>query len=344
MSERGDPYLTPTLLEFDSRERLDRFVGALQAVIERHDILRTGVMWEGLREPVQVVWRDAPLEVEEVELGEGDAGHQLRERFDPRHYRLDVRRAPLMRAVIGQDRVQDRWLLLYLMHHLAIDHTTLEVVFREVQAYLLGQEDRLSAPVPFRNFVVQARSGVSEQEHEEFFRRMLGEIEEPTAPFGWVDVQGDGSGIAEGRLMLEGELSRRIRGCARLSGVSAASVFHLAWGQVLARLTGREEVVYGTVLFGRLQGGEGVGQGVGLFINTLPLRVSIGERGVRQALRGTHERLGELLRHEHASLALAQRWVQPGGAGGRGAAACVGRDEGVGCAGADELSAVAVGG
>jgi hypothetical protein len=205
MSERGDPYLMPLLLEFDSRERLDRFVIALQRVIERHDILRTGVMWEGLREPVQVVWRDARLEVEEVELGAGDAGQQLRERFDPRDYRLDVRRAPLMKVVIAQDRVQDRWLLLYLMHHLAMDHTTQEVVFGEVQAYLLGQEDRLRVPVPFRNFVAQARSGVSEQEHEEFFRRMLGEIEEPTAPFGWVDVQGDGSGIAEGRLLLEGE-------------------------------------------------------------------------------------------------------------------------------------------
>jgi non-ribosomal peptide synthetase component F len=65
--------------------------------------------------------------------------------------------------------------------------------------------------------------------------------------------------------------------------------------------------VFGTVLFGRLHGGEGVTQGVGLFINTLPLRLTIGGHTVREALRSTHERLGQLLRHEHASLALAQR-------------------------------------
>jgi len=58
---------------------------------------------------------------------------------------------------------------------------------------------------------------------------------------------------------------------------------------------------------GRLQGGEGIERGVGLFINTLPVRVSIGEQSVEQALRETHDRLGRLLRHEHASLALAQR-------------------------------------
>ncbi len=307
MSEQGDTYLLPGMLSFDTRERLDRFVSALQRVIERHDILRTAVMWERLAEPVQVVWRQAPVTVEEVKLEEGDAAAQLRERFDPRHYRLDVRRAPLMRVVIGHDRAHGRWLLLHLMHHLAIDHTTLEVVFGEVQAYLLGQEDRLRVPVPFRNFVFQARRGVSAQEHEEFFRGMLGDIGEPTAPFGWLDVQGDGGGIAEERVLLEEGLSRRIRERARAAGVSAASVCHLAWGQVLSRLTGREEVVFGTVLFGRLQGGEGVEEGVGLFINTLPLRVSVGEQGARDALRATHERLGQLLRHEHASLALAQR-------------------------------------
>ena len=66
MEKEGDTYLLPSLLGFKTREQLDRFVGTLQAVIDRHDILRTAVVWEGLAEPVQVVQRRATLAVETV--------------------------------------------------------------------------------------------------------------------------------------------------------------------------------------------------------------------------------------------------------------------------------------
>jgi len=307
LNRESDTYILPLLMKLQSREQVHRLEAALQQVIDRHDILRTAVQWEGLREPVQVVWRKARLPVQEVTLSSKEAAKELRERFDPRRYRLEVKQAPLQRAFVALDREQNRWLLLLLSHHLASDHTTLEVMFAEVQAYLLGEQERLAAPVPFRNFVAQARWGVSREEHEEFFGEMLADLEEPTAPFGWLDVRGEGGGIAEARQRLDEKLSRRLRACARAAGVSAASLCHLAWGQVLARLTGRDDVVFGTVLFGRLHGGEGVERGLGLFINTLPLRVSVGGQSVGEALRGTHERLGRLLRHEHASLALAQR-------------------------------------
>ncbi|MBT0964306.1 condensation domain-containing protein, partial [Denitromonas iodatirespirans] len=153
---------------------------------------------------------------------------------------------------------------------------------------------------PFRNFVAQARLGVSEAEHEAFFTEMLGDLDEPSAPFGLMDVQGDGSNVSEAHHMLEPGLSTRIRERARSLGISAASLMHLAWALVVARTTGREDVVFGTVLFGRMQGGAQADRVLGMFINTLPVRLRIDERGVEAALRQTHETLARLLHHEHA--------------------------------------------
>ncbi|HEY0855956.1 MAG TPA: amino acid adenylation domain-containing protein, partial [Albitalea sp.] len=309
MERQGDLYLTRALFSFDRREQLDRYLLAMASVIERHDILRTGIVWEGLAEPVQVVRRHAVMPIEEIDVDPagGEAAQQLAERFDPRSFRIDVREAPLMRAVVAHDRVSGRWLMLWLLHHLVADHTTLEMVRGEIEAHLMGTADRLPAPLPFRNFVAQARLGVSRDEHEAFFRKMLGGVTEPTVPFGLTDVQGTGHDIAETHRFVDTALATRMRRCANAAGVTAASLCHLAWAQVLARISGRDDVVFGTVLFGRMRGGEGAERVLGLFLNTLPLRLQLGGRSVQDALRDTHETMGELLRHEHAPLALAQR-------------------------------------
>jgi len=306
---QGDPYVMQSQFAFADQERLDVFAQALQKVIDRHDILRTAVLWEGLESPVQVVWRKAELVVQEVliEPHDGEVLQQLHERFDGRHYRLDVTRAPLIRLVYARDEAAGRLVAMLLFHHMALDHSALDVVRHEMSAYLQGQGGQLGTPVPFRNYVAQALLGTSQAEHEGFFREMLADIDEPTLPFGLQDVRGDGTAIDEFDLPLEPRLSQRLRALARQQGASVASLFHLAWGQVLAALSGKRSVVFGTVLMGRMQGGGDGDRALGIFINTLPVRVDIGGLTVQAGVRATQSRLTALMRHEHAPLALAQR-------------------------------------
>ncbi|MDC6131891.1 amino acid adenylation domain-containing protein, partial [Burkholderia gladioli] len=308
LATRGDPYLLILQVAFASREHLDRYLDAVQLVIARHDVLRTAFVWEGLSRPAQVVWRDAPLAFTELSLdpADGPVAEQLARRFDPREHRIDLGQAPLLRFAAARDE-QGRWLLVELLHHLIGDHSTMEILHREVQAILAGRADQLSPPQPFRNLVAQAHLGVSQQEHEAFFRAMLADVEEPTLPFGLTEVHLDGSRVIEAQRMLPQALNDRLRAQARRLGVSLASLCHLAWAQVLARASGQDRVVFGTVLFGRMQGGAGADQAMGLFINTLPLRVDLDDTGVEQAVHDTHALLASLLDHEHASLALAQQ-------------------------------------
>ncbi|MBX3301082.1 MAG: amino acid adenylation domain-containing protein [Nitrospira sp.] len=305
----SDVYLLSVLLGFDTRERVMEFLTALQVLIDRHDMLRTAVVWEGLPEPVQVVWRQALLLVEELELdGEAkEAAEWLRARCDPRHYRLDVRQAPLLRGILVKDVPKQRWLLQLVYHHLISDHTTLELLIHDVQIIMQGETVQLPALVPFRNFVAQARLGLSPEAHEAFFTQMLAEVDEPTLPFGLQDVHHNGSAIDEARCPVEAGLAQRVHQQARRLKVSVASIMHLAWAQVVARVSGRSDVVFGTVLFGRLQGDVGADRVGGMLLNTLPIRINVGQVRVAEGVQATHRLLTKLLRHEQASLVLAQR-------------------------------------
>ncbi|BEO82635.1 non-ribosomal peptide synthetase [Serratia marcescens] len=308
LAEQGDPYQLSAVLRFDSRARLDAWLAAMQQVIDRHDILRTAFITQGVSAPVQVVWRKAELSLRELRLNpaEGEIGARLTALFDPRRVRPDLTRAPLLSFVAAQEE-GGSWCVLQQWHHLIGDHSTLAVMQEEINLILAGRGDELAKAPPFRNAVAQARLGVSNAEHEQFFRTLLADIDEPSLPFGLSDVHGEGRDISTAHLALPHTLNQQLRRQARRLGVSLASLCHLAWAQVLARATGRDEVVFGTVLLGRMQAGDGAERALGLFINTLPLRLDVNDIGAESAVLQAHIRLSGLLAHEHAPLALAQR-------------------------------------
>ncbi len=277
----------------------------LGQVIGRHDIFRTSLAWEDLPEPVQVVWRHAELAVTEVVLADGqDPAAALGAAAGQR---IDLRQAPLLRVHFSAEPGTGRWMALVTYHHLVLDHTGLEVVIGEITSLLAGREDQLPVPVPFRDFVAQARLGVSREEHRKYFAGLLGNVTEPTAPFGLLDARQDGSAAVQARSPVDAELAGRVRERARVARVSAATVFHLVWARVLAVLAGRDDVVFGTVLFGRMAGGAGADRALGMFMNTLPVRMDTGGTDVAGALVAMRSQLAGLLAHEHAPLVVAQQ-------------------------------------
>ncbi|KAG0195354.1 hypothetical protein BGX28_001594, partial [Mortierella sp. GBA30] len=133
------------------------------------------------------------------------------------------------------------------------------------------------------------------------------DIDSPSLPYGVVDVHGDGTVLMESSRVTTPELNKKLRSQAQILGVSVASLCHLAWALVIMRTSGQQQVVFGTVLFGRMQADTTSDRALGLFANTLPVRVDLDRGSVEVSVRATHARLAALLEHEHASLALAQR-------------------------------------
>ncbi|MBB3799772.1 amino acid adenylation domain-containing protein, partial [Xanthomonas arboricola] len=289
--DAADPYVLRVSLEFDGIVRMERFIDALKTVVARHDVLRTALFWQALERPVQVVLREVSLPV-----------------FDgvPGAVRMNLSAAPLLQLWRHADTGDDGLILTVLWHHIVSDAVAMGVILDEVRNLLLTDASALPPPAPYRDFI--ARTGAfHDSVHEAYFRERLGSVDETTAIGGIVDVRHDGAAIRQSVLRLEDDVVALIRRAATAGGTAPSVLFHAAWARVLSEHASRSDVVFGTVLTGRLQGMAQAGRTVGMFINTLPLRLDLAGRGVAEALDETRLRLAELLAHEHASLALAQR-------------------------------------
>ncbi|WP_143267267.1 non-ribosomal peptide synthetase, partial [Amycolatopsis thailandensis] len=307
-----DVYATPTVLAVDTRERLEGFLVALRWLVDRHDIYRTAILSEGLPHPVQVVSRHARLPVEEITLDPAGPSpvDQLLAAGDGR---MELTEAPLIRVYVAADPAGG-WLVLLRIHHLIQDHTTFDVIVEDLQAFLAGRAGELPPPSRFREFVTQARGGVSQADHERYFTELLDGVTETTAPYGLLNTYGDGAAAALAHLRVDDALSARTREVARTLGVSPATLFHLAWARVVGAVSGRDDVVFGTLLFGRMNAGAGADRAPGLFLNTLPVRTRLAGTSVAGALAAMRGQLADLMVHEHAPLASAQAAAElPGG-------------------------------
>ncbi len=303
----GDPYVLPTLLTAASRARLDQFIKSLQAVIDRHDVLRTAIFWEHLPCPVQVVYRKATLPVIEQSLASNrSVMEQLDEWMRPEHQRLNLRHAPLIRVTIAREPGGEQWYVLIQLHHLVCDHESRETMLAEALAYLEGRATELPEPAPYRDHVAYVLASARMRDSATFFRSKLGGVREPSVPFGIADSNVNGRGTVEVRDELAPTLALAVRSAVRRLGVSAATFFHAVWALVVSRTSGCDDVVYGTVLLGRLQENLGAKRMLGMLINTLPLRISLRSASARNVLEKTHRELIELLNHEQAPLSLAQ--------------------------------------
>ncbi|WP_428253096.1 condensation domain-containing protein, partial [Gynuella sp.] len=306
MQSEGDAYVSPILFKVDRKQGVDDLIDAFQRVVNRHDILRTCLLWEDLPYPVQVVSRHArlPVSYEQISAAE-DIESILAERMTGQSLRLELTRAPLMQMEVFEANEQF-WVLLK-EHHLISDHISVELELEEIGLLLEGREEELNAPIQYRDFVAHTLAQESESHGRTYFSQLLSDVTEPTAPFGLLDVYGDGVQLERGHRHLDITLANRLKTVVRRFDVSPSALFHAVWAWVVGELSQNSDAVFGTVMSGRLQGVQGVDRILGLFINLLPVRLQTHNVSVQDALMHMHQQLIDLLAYEQVSLAEVQQ-------------------------------------
>ncbi|MCP4662247.1 MAG: amino acid adenylation domain-containing protein, partial [bacterium] len=256
------------------------FKEAWRRLMERHTILRTCFLWEGLDEPLQVVRRDPEPPWEEENLA-GDPEQTIAAFLEADRQRgFDFSRAPLMRLRLFR-LAGKPWWFTWSYHHVLLDGWSIPrllgellVLYRSLSA---GQSPELAPVRPYRDYVLWLE-GQDRRRAEAFWRASLRGASSPTP----LPYDRPPAGTPEGNEEIRGipfELpetsSAQLESLARRHRLTVNTLVQAAWALVLGRYGGRDDVVFGATFSDRPAEIEGVEAMVGCFINTLAVRVRV---------------------------------------------------------------------
>jgi hypothetical protein len=313
-------YLEQVNCTLHGRLDVEAFERAWRRVGERHAVLRTSFVWDGLERPLQVVHRSAalPWSLEDWRhLSREQQREQLRDYCEADQKRgVVLDEAPLMRVALlrtGEEQYQ----LVWSFHHLLLDGWSVPLIIQEVldlyEAYRDGRELELAPRSPFKNYI--AWLGKQDIEAAEgFWRRYLKGFTSPTPLVSAaLSEHTSPQQYAERQRQLPREMTASLQGFARRHQLTLNTLVEGAWALLLSRYSGEHDVAFGVTVSGRPADLEGVEETVGLFVNMLPMRVRLdeGEEFVVW-LRRLQAEQAELRQYEYSPLVEVQGWSEVG--------------------------------
>jgi amino acid adenylation domain-containing protein/non-ribosomal peptide synthase protein (TIGR01720 family) len=288
------------------------FAAAWQRLVERHPMLRTAFCWQGLDRPLQAVHTKVEIAVAHEDWccltpREQEARLAALVAAD-RERGFDLAQPLAMRWALIRTAAQEHR-FLWSHHHILLDGWSFAALISELlaiyQAFREGSEPRLPQRRPYREYIDWLRRR-DHTEAEAYWRRTLAGWSAPTPLV--VDRQ---EAAASGRGLVASAGSAALEERARGLQLTPNTLVQAAWGLLLARYGGRSDVVFGATVSGRSGELPGIESMVGLFINTLPVRLEVAaETAVLPWLRGAQQRQAERSLYEHSPLVEVQRWSE----------------------------------
>ncbi|WAS96616.1 non-ribosomal peptide synthetase [Nannocystis punicea] len=313
-AETASAYTTQVALELDGALDLAALQAAWEQVSRRHEALRSCFAWEGLGEPVQVVLRQAALTVDEIDWR---GGQDLKARLEALGPELAARPlplgvAPVMRMTLV--RLDDRRRVLFWdSHHILMDGWSMSVLLRELLAgYRAIVRGRPAPAVPAVSYEHYLRWR-ERQDHAAaaaHWRTAMQGFDAPTPLVVERSGPTDQHGLRSHDIRLPADLTAALGAATDAARLTLANVIAGAWALLLARYSGQDDVLFGTVVSGRDVAVPGIESMVGLFIHMLPVRARVDEdQDVWAWLRGLQAWQAAAREHQITPLADIQRFA-----------------------------------
>ncbi|MEE8586575.1 MAG: amino acid adenylation domain-containing protein, partial [Acidobacteriota bacterium] len=317
------PELSEYLVQFtcciDSPLNVEAFQWAWEESVRAHPVLRTAFVWEGLEEPLQAVYGQAGPLWRQLDWSalSADCHQQCLEEMlaQDRERGFDLSRAPLMRLTLirlGQGGYRFVW----SCHHLLLDGWSSRLVLKQAlaryQGMCRGIAPCLGQSRPYRDYIAwlqkqdlgRARSYWSKQ-LEGFSTPTPLEVGRPQ------NASQPEGGHGQQEMGFSPELTESLQSMARRLQLTLNSLLQGVWAVLLSRYSGEEDVLFGITASGRPPQLAGIESMVGVFVNTLPLRVRVPAEASLQAwLKELQSQQAEMRLFEYSPLAEVQKWSQ----------------------------------
>ena len=286
-----------------------RFAAAWQTAVARHAVMRTAFVWEGLRDPIQVVRRQARLALREID-GRRHAPDLAALAAEDRGRPFDLGRPPLQRLTLVR-LDERRQQLIWTSHHLLLDGWSAARLISEVlQAY--AGEALPEVPGRYADYLAWLARQDAVAAQAFWQQRLTGATPTLLAESLPRPLGGSGHGLTFTRL--DAQATQALQRFARTERITLNTLIQGAWLLLLRRYTGRSRVLFGSTVAGRPAELPGMEEVLGLFINTLPVAQVVDEhRRVGDWLRQVQQENARLRDFEHSPLYDIQRWAGQGG-------------------------------
>ncbi|HLP48916.1 MAG TPA: condensation domain-containing protein, partial [Candidatus Kapabacteria bacterium] len=269
-------YCEQLSLEISGPIDFTRFKEAWNAVCRTNEMLRTVFRWEKLEKPSQIILKEHHCHVRFHDLpGKGAVEKKTAEKktalaeikANDRREGFDLRGVPF--RVILVKLSANEFVMIISNHHILYDGWSNGIILREFfQAY---HSLKIPAKPLFKEFVRWLQNQ-DKSEQEKFWHAYLADFETPTELS--IKKKSEGTGeTGDYAIILAKNLKARLEVFVKTNRVPLAAIFYTAWGLLLQKYEGSADVIFGTTVSGRSAELRGIENMVGLFINTVPLRI-----------------------------------------------------------------------